>query len=85
MIEIEPDDGTVRVELPGGGAIMVEGLLPETPVQKGEQRALFLSSEEAETLGKMIAHILNRIRITEESEQRLRTIQPRVEGLFQDS
>jgi hypothetical protein len=85
MIQIDADDGAVRVELPHGEAATIEGLHPGAPVERGTQRALFLERVEAETLGKMIDYILDKVRIKEESEHALRAVRPRLDELFQDS
>src|SRR5215472_12926356 len=51
-------------------------------VERGTQRALFLDLEEAETLGKMIDYILEKVRIKPESEAALRSVRPRLDELF---
>jgi len=84
MIQIDADDGAVRVEFPHGEAATIEGLHPGMPVERGTQRALFLEPAEAETLGKMIDYILDKVRIKEESEQALRSVRPRLDDLFRD-
>jgi len=85
MIQIDADDGAVRVELPHGEAATIEGLHPGTPVERGTQRALFLEPDEAETLGKMIDYILDKVKIKDESEQALRAVRPRLDDLFRDT
>jgi hypothetical protein len=85
MIQIDADDGAVRVELPHGEAATIEGLHPGAPVERGTQRALFLEQEEAETLGKMIDYILDKVRIKDESEQALRAVRPRIDELFRSA
>ena len=82
MIEIDADDGAVRVEFPHGETATIEGLQPGVTVERGSQRALFLESEEAETLGKMIDYILDKVRIKPESEAALRAVRPRLDELF---
>ena len=82
MIQIDADDGAVRIELPHGEAATVEGLHPGTPIERGTQRALFLEPEEAETLGKMVDYILEKVRIRPESEAALRAVRPRLDVLF---
>jgi hypothetical protein len=89
MIQIDADDGAVRVELPHGEAATIEGLHPGAPVERGSQRALFLEEQEADTLGKMIDYILGQIakgslKIKEDSQERLEAIRPRLFGLFED-
>ena len=82
MILIDADDGAVRVELPHGEVATIEGLSPGMPVERGSQRALFLDPNEAETLGKMIDYIFQKVKITQESEQALRSVRPRLDQLF---
>ncbi len=82
MIQIDADDGAVRVEFPHGEAATIEGLHPNTPVERGSQRALFLEQEEAETLGKMVDYILEKVKIRPESESALRAVRPRLDELF---
>jgi hypothetical protein len=82
MIQIDADDGAVRVEFPHGEAATIEGLHPGAPVERGSQRALFLEQEEADTLGKMIDYILEKVRIKPESESALRAVRPRLDALF---
>jgi hypothetical protein len=82
MILIDADDGAVRVELPHGEVATIEGLHPGIPVERGTQRALFLDPDEAKTLGKMIDYIFQKVKITQESEQALRDIRPRLDELF---
>ena len=82
MIQIDADDGAVRVEFPHGEAATIEGLHPNAPIERGTQRGLFLEQEEAETLGKMIDYILEKVRIRPESESALRAVRPRLDELF---
>ena len=87
MIQIDADDGAVRVELPHGEAATIEGLHPGTPVERGTQRALFLDPDESETLGKMIDYILGliakgQLKIQPVSQERLEAVRPRLFGLF---
>jgi hypothetical protein len=89
MIQIDADDGAVRIELPHGEAATIEGLHPGAPIERGTQRALFLEQEEAETLGKMIDYILGQIakgslKIKEDSQTRLEAVRPRLWGLFDE-
>ncbi len=81
VIQIDADDGAVRIELPHGEAVLVEGV--QTGVSVG--RALFLEREEAEILAKMIDYILEKVRIKAESEAALRTVRPRLDQLFSDA
>ena len=85
MILIDADDGVVRVELPHGEVATIEGLSPGIPVERGPQRALFLDPDEAKTLGKLIDYILQKVKITPESEQALRAVRPRLDELFGDA
>jgi hypothetical protein len=82
MIQIDADDGAVRVEFPHGEAAVIEGLHPNAPVERGTERALFLEPEEAETLSKMIDYILEKVRIKPESEAALRQVRPKLDTLF---
>lgn len=85
MIQIDADDGALRVEFPHGETATIEGLQPGAPVERGTQRALFLETEEADTLGKMIDYILEKVRVRPESEAALRAVRPRLETLFAES
>ena len=85
MIQIDADDGAVRIELPHGEAATIEGVRPGAPVERGTQRALFLEPLEAETLAKMIDYILDKVRIKAESEAALRALRPRLDTLFDDA
>jgi hypothetical protein len=82
MIQIDADDGALRVEFPHGETATIEGLHPGVLVERGLQRALFLEQEEAETLGKMIDYILDKVRVKPESEAALRSVRPRLDELF---
>ncbi len=82
MIQIDAEDGAVRIEFPHGEAATIEGLHPGAAVERGTQRALFLEPDEAETLGKMVDYILEKVRIRPESEAALRAVRPRLEELF---
>jgi hypothetical protein len=84
MIQIDADDGAVRIELPHGETATVEGLRPDAVVERGTQRALFLEQAEADTLGKMIDYVLDKVRITEQSQEALRAVRPRLAVLFKD-
>ena len=81
MIQIDADEGAVRIELPHGEALTIDGV--QTGVQVG--RALFLEREEAETLAKMIDYILEKVRIKPESEAALRAVRPRLDQFMTDS
>jgi hypothetical protein len=82
MIQIDAEDGAVRVEFAHGEAATIEGLRPGAPVERGTQRALFLDQDEADTLGKMIDYILAKVRITPESQTALQAVRPRLDELF---
>jgi hypothetical protein len=82
MIQIDADDGAVRIELPHGETATIEGLHPGAPIERGTQRALFLEPDEAETLAKMIDYILDKVRIRAESESALRAVRPKLDELF---
>jgi hypothetical protein len=82
MIQIDADDGALRIEFLHGETATIEGLQPGAPVERGTQRALFLEQEEADTLGKMIDYILDKVRIKPESEAALRAVRPRLDELF---
>jgi hypothetical protein len=84
MIQIDADDGAVRIELPHGEAAVIEGLHPGAVVERGTQRALFLEQAEADTLRKMIEYVLDNVRIRPESQEALRAVRPRLEVLFRD-
>lgn len=85
MIQIDAEDGAVRVELPHGEATTIEGLAPGAVVERGTQRALFLEPEEAETLAKMIDYILSKVQIRPESRDALSAVRPRLDVLFGDA
>jgi hypothetical protein len=82
MIEIDAEDGVARVELPHGEVVTIEGLRPGAAVARGPQRALFLEPVEAETLGKMIDYILDKVKVRPESEAALRAVRPKLDELF---
>jgi hypothetical protein len=82
MIEFDAEDGVARIEFPHGEVVTIEGLRPGAAVARGPQRALFLERDEAETLGKMIDYILEKVRVRPESEAALRSVRPRLEELF---
>lgn len=83
-IHIDPEGGAIQIELAHGESISLDGLEQETTVLRGEQRALFVAAAEAETLGKMIDHILAKVPIKPESADALRAVRPRLDQLFQD-
>jgi hypothetical protein len=85
MIQIDAEDGAVRVELPHGEAATIEGLHPGAPVERGSQRALFLEPHESDVLGKMIDYILDKVKVRPESEEALRAVRPRLDELFGDA
>ncbi len=85
MIQIDAEDGAVRIELPHGEAATIEGLTPGAVIERGSQRALFVELEEAQTLGKMIDYILSKVQIRPESREALTAVRPRLDALFADS
>ena len=87
MIEIDPEDGAVRIELPHGESLELAGLLPGASVLRGTQRALFLEPEEAEVLRNMLAYVLREIaggklRTRAGSEETLQGIHDRLGEAF---
>ena len=82
MVEVFLEDDALRIEFPDGKAITVENVQPGIVFKNTTQRALFLEDEEAETLKKMIRYILEKVRITPESADALRAIQPRLDEAF---
>jgi hypothetical protein len=75
VIQIDAEDGEVRIEFPHGEALTIDGV--QTGISAG--RALFLQPEEAETLRNMIDYILEKVRIKPESEAALRAVRPRLD------
>jgi hypothetical protein len=82
MIRIDPEGGSVQIELEHGATVQIEGLSPDAPIERDDQRALFLETSEAETLAKMIDYILEKVRVRPESEEALRAVRPRLDTLF---
>lgn len=81
MIRIDPDDGAVLVELPNGETVSIDGM-PSGAIERGDQRALFISAEEADVLGKMIDYILDKVKVRPESQAALQAVRPRLPELF---
>jgi hypothetical protein len=82
-----PDDGSVMIET-AGPAVTVDGLTAELAFERntpeGERElALWLDQPQADVLVKMIRYILDKVRITEESKQRLSDILPQIEALVE--
>ena len=82
-----PDDGSVMLQT-NGPAVTVDGLEAEVTFERitpeGESTlALWLDPAQADVLAKMIKYILEKVRITEESKQRLADILPQVEALVE--
>lgn len=80
-----PDDGSVMVHT-SGPAVTVDGIEGEIYFERmtaeGELAlALWLDPAQSDVLGKMIRYILEKVRITEESKQRLTDILSQVEAL----
>jgi hypothetical protein len=82
MIRIDPEGGSVQIEFEHGGTVQIEGLAPGAPVERDDQRALFIEQVEAETLAKMIDYVLDKVKIRPESEEALRAVRPRLDSLF---
>jgi hypothetical protein len=82
-----PDDGSVMLHT-SGPAVTIDGLEGEIGFERitpeGESAlALWLDAAQADVLVKMIGYILEKVRITEESKQRLADILPQVEALVE--
>jgi hypothetical protein len=80
-----PDDGSVMVHT-SGPAVTVDGIEGDICFERmtsdGESGlALWLDAGQADVLAKMIRYILEKVRITEESKQKLADILPQVEAL----
>ena len=80
-----PDDGSVMVHT-AGPAVTVDGIEGEIGFERmtseGDSAlALWLDAQQADVLAKMIRYILEKVRITEESKERLADILPQVEAL----
>jgi hypothetical protein len=85
VIQIDAEDGAVRIEFPHGETTTIEGLPPGVIVERGTQRALFLDPDEAETMGKMIDYILSKVKITPQSREALVAVRPRLSELYADA
>lgn len=77
--------GTLAIET-GGPSVSIEDLGPLAVVSRTdeddeERQALFVSPGEADVLLKMIAYILEKVKITEGSRAALEAIKPRLEHL----
>ena len=77
-----PDDGSVELRL-GGRSVTVDGIDAEIVFERmtseGDAAApLWLATEEADVLRKMIGYILDKVRITEGSKATLAALLPRV-------
>jgi hypothetical protein len=82
-----PDDGSVILQT-AGPAVTVDGIVGEVGFERitpeGESAlALWLDAPQADVLGKMIRHILEKVPIRPESQQLLRDILPQVEALVE--
>jgi hypothetical protein len=82
-----PDDGSVMLHTIGP-AVTVDGLEGELGFERitpeGESAlALWLDAAQADVLGKMIRHILDKVPIRPESKQLLSDILPHVETLVE--
>jgi len=84
MIQFDPDERAIHVQFPGGEEIEIGGLPQGVAIENGSQRALFVDQAEADTLGKMIDYILQKVPIKPESQEALKAVRPRLETLFRD-
>ena len=77
-----PDDGSVELRL-GGRSVTIDGIDAEIVFERmtseGDAASpLWLATEEADVLRKMIGYILDKVRITEGSKATLAALLPRV-------
>ncbi|HEV7213811.1 MAG TPA: hypothetical protein VGP33_01705 [Chloroflexota bacterium] len=77
--------GTLAIET-GGPSISVEELgrlaaVTRTDEDDEERVALFVSPSEADVLLKMVAYILDKVKVTEGSRAALEAVKPRLESL----
>jgi len=84
-----PEDGSLELRT-GGPAVTVDGLTTalrfERMTPAGDSAAaLWLDAQEVDVLAKMIRHIVERVKITEQSRQTLEDLLPRVEELSRGS
>jgi hypothetical protein len=82
-----PDDGSVMLQTTGP-AVTVDGIVGELGFERitpdgGSALALWLDGPQADVLGKMIRHILEKVPIRPESQQLLRDILPQVEAVVE--
>lgn len=84
MIRIDPEGGSVHIELDNGASVQIDGLPAASQVECDEQHALFLSPEEADVLAKMIDYITDKVKIRQESLDALRAVRPRLDTLFSE-
>jgi hypothetical protein len=82
-----PDDGSVMLQT-SGPAVTVDGLdgelIFERITPEGDSAlALWLDPAQADVLVKMIGYIIEKVRITEESKQKLADILPHVQTLVE--
>jgi hypothetical protein len=80
-----PDDGSVMLHT-SGPAVTIDGIEGEIGFERitpeGDSAlALWLDPAQTDVLGKMIRYILDKVRITEESKQRLADILPQIDAL----
>jgi hypothetical protein len=80
-----PDDGSVMVHT-SGPAVTVDGIEGEVCFERmtseGDSAlALWLDPAQTDVLAKMIRYILEKVRITEESKQRLTDVLPQIDAL----
>lgn len=82
-----PADGSVMLQL-GGPVVTVDGIVGEAEFERisgaGESGlALWLEPKQADVLAKMIGHIIENVRIREESKQTLIELLPQVQALVE--
>ena len=83
----DPDGGSVMLQT-SGPAVTVDGLdgelIFERITPEGDSAlALWLDPAQADVLVKMIGYIIEKVRITEESKQKLADILPHVQTLVE--
>ena len=85
----DPERGSLLLAT-GDRGISVTGLAPEVVFERlsGEgpaQWALYATADEIDVLAKMIAYVLEKVRISEASREALAALLPRVEALRERS
>ena len=84
-VVFNPDDGSVMLHT-SGPAVTIDGIEGDIGFERmtaeGDSAlALWLDAQQTDVLAKMIRYILEKVRITEESKQKLADILPQVEAL----